>query len=212
MWSRRISDSVQLSSAATALSAEQVGSESSSRASPGLWPPPPAPHPKPGRWLTGRRRAAHTEDLLGLNPPEPPPEPLWTHTLSEPTHTGTYRTSVDTHSGSTTCRTSKLRTDVRTDPSPSTRTSRVKTGPVVLTQRDPIGELVVQVEDLAKGPQELQNHQSFSKEFWWKTCSHWNGTGQLLEEPQHRRRSITDNTVEREGQEMGRCVGTLESS
>lgn len=52
----------------------------------------------------------------------------------------------------------------------------------VLTQRDSLGELVLQGEDLAEGPQELQNHQSFSKEVGGQTGPHWDGTGQLLME------------------------------
>lgn len=55
----------------------------------------------------------------------------------------------------------------------------------VLTQRNSIRELVLQVEDLSKGPQELQNHQSFSKKLRWKTGSHWNWNGKLLKEPTH---------------------------
>lgn len=56
----------------------------------------------------------------------------------------------------------------------------------VLTQRDSVRELIFQVKDLAEGPQELQNHQSFSKELSGKSSPHWNWTGQLLVEPIYR--------------------------
>lgn len=55
----------------------------------------------------------------------------------------------------------------------------------VLTQRDSIRKLILQVEVLAKSLQELQNHQCLSKEIGRKPGPHGEWAGELLET--HRR-------------------------
>lgn len=52
----------------------------------------------------------------------------------------------------------------------------------VLTQRDSIRKLILQVKVLAKSLQELQNHQCLSKEIRRQPGPHGQRAGQLLEE------------------------------
>lgn len=52
----------------------------------------------------------------------------------------------------------------------------------VLTQRDSIRKLILQVKVLAKSLQELQNHQCLSKEIRRQPGPHGERAGQLLEE------------------------------
>lgn len=57
-------------------------------------------------------------------------------------------------------------------------------GESVLTQRDSIRKLILQVKDLAKSLQELQDHQGLSKELWRQSGPHRDRTGQILEDTQ----------------------------
>lgn len=51
----------------------------------------------------------------------------------------------------------------------------------VLTQRDSIRKLILQVKELAKSLQKLQNHQCLSKEIGRKPGPHGERAGELLE-------------------------------
>lgn len=50
----------------------------------------------------------------------------------------------------------------------------------VLTQRDAVRELVLQVKCLPEGPQELQNHEGISEEVGGEAGVDRQGAGQLL--------------------------------
>lgn len=52
----------------------------------------------------------------------------------------------------------------------------------VLTQRDSIRKLILQVKDLAKSLQKLQNHQGLAKELWRQSGPHRDRAGQILED------------------------------
>lgn len=50
----------------------------------------------------------------------------------------------------------------------------------VLTQRNTIGELVLQVKGLSEGPQKLQDHEGISEEVGGEAGVDGEGAGQLL--------------------------------
>lgn len=80
----------------------------------------------------------------------------------------------------------------------------------VLTQRDSIRKLILQVKVLAKSLQKLQNHQCLSEEIGRKPGPHGERAGELLEETH--RQSIRSPWMSRHGPLLGRGVRTFRSS